>query len=129
MSLKEALKNILDADQVVEIMKIANSAQRKYIATQGGKDARSRANLKYRSKVVQTDPQLVKDQLVKYKEENPNCDCEIVTTLWKHYNMDALVKVTRKQYQTLLNQTEVEVKNPHWRNGCKYYADGYDLSS
>jgi hypothetical protein len=129
MTLKQTLMNMVGEEKTAEIMKVATAAQRKYVATQQGKDARSRANLKYRTKVNETDPQMIKDHLIKFKLDNPDSHCEIVTTLWKHYSADAEKKITRKQYQTLLDTLELPVKNPHWRGNQKYYADAYDLSA
>ena len=132
MTLNETLKNIVGAEKAAEIMKIANAAQLKYLASDKGKEARKRANLKYRTNAIATDPQVVRDHLIKFKEEK-KCEYEIVTNLWRHYCDDYecgnKIKLTRKQYQTLLDQTDIQKQNPHWRDGQKYYADGYNLSS
>lgn len=126
MTLNETLKDIVGAEKAAEIMKVANAAQRKYVATDKGREARKRANIKYRTKAAVTDTQVVLAHLAVYKTR----ECDIVSNLWKHYcdEYDCIdkIKLTRKQYQTLLNQVAVK-QNPHWRDDRKYYADGYSI--
>lgn len=126
MTLNETLKDIVGAEKAAEIMKVAHAAQRKYVATDKGKEARKRANIKYRTKAVATDAQVVRDHLKAYTKR----ECDIVTNLWKHYcdeyECQNKVKLTRKQYQALLDQV-AQKENPHWRDGNKYYADGYNV--
>ena len=126
MTLNDILKDIVGFEKAAEIMKIATAAQRKYVATDKGREARKRANEKYRTKNVATDAEIVRNHLNTYKK----CDCDIVTNLWKHYcdeyDCANKVKLTRKQYQVLLDQV-ARKENPHWRDGHKYYADGYNV--
>jgi hypothetical protein len=129
MTKKEEIKAIVGEDKLADVMKLVNSSFSKYIQSDKGKLAKQRANQTYTSKVkaAASSPDFVRKQL-----SGIGGDPATLTCLWNHYRNDFVnvdkPTLTRAQYKKHLDELAIPIRNPHIRNGIKYYGPGYVIS-
>lgn len=126
MNRKSTIIALVGDENAKEIMKLVGSAQAKYLLTDKGKAAKKKSNANYSAKVkCVVESPVVKAQLETRISDEP----QTLSDLWNHYrsqySLSDKPNISRAHYKQLLDELDIEIINPHTRQGIKYYGPAY----